>query len=339
VLSDPAYAAVQARCALQRFTAESLQEPAVALREPEPLSHWQPPVALFEIVDESERFQRYRQQHAAVVVSSYSRLKQADGGYHPAATALELSRDGLQTTAVTRSATDLPGGTLSGRFVHEVLEQVALESFTETADFDTWRSRPDISGLFTRLMRRYAREAQYLDASQRLVYTGFTTPIALDEGTSIPALAACQPFLRETEFLYPIPEATHPRLSDLTIGPFHIEKGYIKGFVDFLCRYDGRYYVGDWKTDMLPAYSGDRLESHIQQNYTWQIKLYALALVKMLYIHSEADYQHRFGGMLYCFLRGMSQADDAASGVLFSRPSWTDILDYEAELIQRQTFA
>jgi hypothetical protein len=43
--------------------------------------------------------------------------------------------------------------------------------------------------------------------------------------------------------------------------------------------------------------------------------------------------------MLYCFLRGMSQADDAASGVLFSRPSWTDILDYEAELIQRQTFA
>ncbi|MDH3598864.1 MAG: UvrD-helicase domain-containing protein, partial [Candidatus Tectomicrobia bacterium] len=339
VLSDPAYAAVQARCALHRFTVESLQEPAVALHDPEPLSHWHPPDVLFETVDESERFQRYRQQHAAFVVSSYSRLKQADGGYHPAAASVELSRDGLQSVAVTRSETDLPGGTLSGRFVHEVLEQVALESFTEASCFDTWRARPDISDLFTRLMRRYAREAQYLDASQRLVYTGFTTSIALQEGISIPALATCQPFLRETEFLYPIPEADHPCLSELPIGPFRIEKGYIKGFVDFLCRYDGLHYVGDWKTDMLPDYSCHILESHIRQNYTWQIKLYALALVKMLRIHSESDYQHRFGGMLYCFLRGMSRPGDSTSGVLFSRPSWSDILDYEAELMQRQTFA
>jgi exodeoxyribonuclease V beta subunit len=339
VLSDPAYAAVQARCALHRFTVESLQEPAAALREPESLSHWRPPAALFETVDESEHFQRYRQQHAAFVVSSYSRLKQADGGYHPAMASLELSRDGLQTIAVPRSETDLPGGTLSGRFVHELLEQVALDSFIETSCFDTWRARLDISDLFTRLMRRYARDTQYLDASQRLVYTGFTTPIALQEGISIPSLAACQPFLRETEFLYPIPEAAHSRLSDLPVGPFRIEKGYIKGYVDFLCRYDGLHYVGDWKTDRLPAYSCDILASHIQQNYTWQIKLYALALVKMLRIHSEADYQHRFGGMLYCFLRGMSQRGNAASGVLFSRPSWIDILDYEAELMQRQTFA
>ena len=270
-------------------------------------------------------------------------MKHADGGFQPTSVPQDISRDGLQTIVGEQEDTILPGGTLSGRFVHDVLENVPLDSFNMTSaastSFDTWRGQPSIAQLFARMMRRYARDEQYLESSQRLVYNGFTVPIAVGAGRLIPALAACQPFLREMEFLYPIPESCHPRLDAFASGPFRIDKGYIKGFVDFLCRYDGLHYVGDWKTDILPAYSPEVMAAHIEHNYTWQIKLYALALVKLLDIHSEAAYDAQFGGMLYCFLRGMTNPGDRlSSGVLFARPGWNEILAYEAELMQRQTY-
>ena len=53
-------------------------------------------------------------------------------------------------------------------------------------------------------------------------------------------------------------------------------------------------------------------------NYELQRRLYALALVKMLGIADEADYEARFGGTVYVFLRGLAPAaGDAAA------PSWT----------------
>lgn len=173
-------------------------------------------------------------------------------------------------------------------------------------------------------------------SSQRLVYAGFTTPVRVGENGVIPGLSVCTPFMREVEFLYPIPEAGHPGLTELVDGPLTIENGYIKGYVDFICRHDGQYYVGDWKTDRLPSYAQAHLGPHIEQNYTWQLKLYALALVKMLDIHTGVAYGEQFGGILYCFLRGM--AKPGTDGVFYVRPSWDDILSYEDELRRRQTY-
>ncbi len=309
-----------------------------------PLSAWLPPDEVMEDPVDVTRFAVCRRRHAAFVVSSYSRMKQADGGYHAVDTPDLLSkssndavsRDGLEIAFETPDEDELPGGTMSGQFIHEVLEQLPLESWAPGIDFDTWRQRSDVMEVFTRGMRRYARDARYLISSQRLVYAGFTTPVRVGEGDLIPGLSTCQHFRREVEFLYPIPEADHPRLTEIVDGPLTIENGYIKGYVDFICRYDGRYYVGDWKTDRLPSYTPAHLSPHIEQNYTWQLKLYALALVKMLDIHTDTAYREQVGGILYCFLRGM--AEPGTDGVFDVHPSWDDILSYEDELRQRQSY-
>ncbi len=311
---------------------------------PASLAAWQPPNEAMDTPAEVVVFDACRQRHAAFVVSSYSRMKQADGGYHTVAPPEPLpgqfndalSRDGLQVTLEAPDENELPGGTMSGQFIHEVLEQLPLESWAPGIDFDTWRQRPDVTEVFTRGMRRYARDARYLISSQRLVYAGFTTPVSVGAGGVIPGLSACNPFRREMEFLYPIPEAGHPRLTDLSNGPLTIENGYIKGYVDFICRHAGQYYVGDWKTDRLPCYTAAHLGAHIEQNYTWQLKLYALALVKMLDIHTGAAYCEQFGGILDCFLRGM--AEPGTGGVFYVRPSWDDMLSYEDELRRRQSY-
>ncbi len=42
-------------------------------------------------------------------------------------------------------------------------------------------------------------------------------------------------------------------------------------------------------------------------------------------LDSKENFEKRFGGVLYIFLRGMLQRE----GVFFFRPGWNDLLDYE----------
>ena len=58
--------------------------------------------------------------------------------------------------------------------------------------------------------------------------------------------------------------------------------------------------------------------------------------MRLLAIHTERDYDSRFGGLLYVFLRGVSQAGDGKSGFYFARPSWNEIVTYESDLLTRE---
>ena len=100
--------------------------------------------------------------------------------------------------------------------------------------------------------------------------------------------------------------------------------------MDFVFEHEGLVYFADWKSDSLPTWSQSALDEHVGRNYKLQVQLYSLALVRMLEIRSESDYQARFGGLLYCFLRGMLANGD---GVYFECPTWDRILDWEQELI------
>ena len=106
------------------------------------------------------------------------------------------------------------------------------------------------------------------------------------------------------EFLFPIPEATHPRLADPNAGSLRIEHGFVKGFVDLVVEHEGLVYVVDWKSDVLASYDPEAVKKCVADHYDIQANLYALALVKALGIHTEAAYEARFGGMFYIFLRG-----------------------------------
>ena len=70
-------------------------------------------------------------------------------------------------------------------------------------------------------------------------------------------------------------------------------------------------------------------------HYEIQARLYALALVKALRARSEAEYQGRFGGMIYVFVRGLrGRGAEAGMGIYFARPSWAEVLEYEQDLIR-----
>jgi exodeoxyribonuclease V beta subunit len=101
--------------------------------------------------------------------------------------------------------------------------------------------------------------------------------------------------------------------------------GMIKGFIDLMFEFEGKFYVADYKSNHL----GDSYDSyHISameqamtgHDYHLQAILYTLALHRWLkYKLPNYDYHTHIGGAYYLFIRGMSQTQPG-NGVYFVLP-------------------
>jgi exodeoxyribonuclease V beta subunit len=102
-------------------------------------------------------------------------------------------------------------------------------------------------------------------------------------------------------------------------------KGMLKGFIDLVFRWNGRYYLLDYKSNWLgennAAYTTEAmLQAMADHRYDLQYQLYTLALHRYLrHRIKDYDYQRHFGGVFYLFLRGVTLAAPG-NGVIFRRP-------------------
>jgi exodeoxyribonuclease V beta subunit len=255
---------------------------------------------------------RLARDRVGPTLTSYSRIKHAEGGYRPPSEIYD------ETTEAPPLADDeLPGGARAGVFVHDLLERVPLETLREAPDFETWLAREDIRVLLEATLRRHARDPRQLGAAARMAHGALTTPLPVLGGV-LPGLAHAARVAREMEFLFPFPEAAGGA-----------DRGYVKGFVDVLFEHQGRVYFGDWKTDRLASWDEAAVEAHVARNYGLQEQLYALALVRMLGIATAEDYRARFGGTLYLFVRGLPGA------IRSRRPSFAEITRWQDEIAAR----
>ncbi|MDU3074969.1 MAG: exodeoxyribonuclease V subunit beta, partial [Mixta calida] len=107
---------------------------------------------------------------------------------------------------------------------------------------------------------------------------------------------------------------------------FQQVQGMLKGFIDLVFCWQGKYYLLDYKSNWLgeesSAYTPQAMaEAMIGHRYDLQYQLYTLALHRYLrHRVADYDYERHFGGVFYLFLRGM---DGSASenGVFHHRPS------------------
>jgi exodeoxyribonuclease V beta subunit len=67
----------------------------------------------------------------------------------------------------------------------------------------------------------------------------------------------------------------------------------------------------------------------VRDSYQAQAQLYAVAILKLLGVRTEEEHEARFGGMIYCFLRGL---DATGNGVWSARPAWSQVLGWENAL-------
>jgi exodeoxyribonuclease V beta subunit len=228
---------------------------------------------------------------------------------------------------------DLKGGRRVGIFLHEAIEKLDFASF-EGADLSSWRAQKEIGDLFNDLMRRHqVNDVRWFERGTEIVFNALTSRIVISSGTTVGPLSECRS-VREMEFVYPLPERTHALLESAGDGQWTVERGYLKGFVDFVFQDDGKYYFADWKSDFLPSYERSAIEAHVNEYYALQAKIYSVGVVRLLGIRSEKEYEERFGGLSYLFLRGMQRDGDGTEGVYFRRPPWDEICLYERALIE-----
>lgn len=137
----------------------------------------------------------------------------------------------------------------------------------------------------------------------------------------------------ELEFFLPMGRVTAPALTALCqqYDPlsrgnkplsFATVQGMLKGFIDLVFEWQGRWYLLDYKSNhlgMSPAdYSRPALERAMAEHrYDLQYQLYSLALHRLLTLRLPGyDFEQHFGGVFYLFLRGMPQG-----GIFHTRPS------------------
>ena len=134
--------------------------------------------------------------------------------------------------------------------------------------------------------------------------------------------------LNELEFYFPVNQLSpaslagrfggFARTADFTARlerlNFKPAGGFVKGFIDLVFRFDGRFYIVDWKSNWLgnrtedygPAALAREMEEHF---YPLQYHLYAVALHQYLALRlPDYDYEKHFGGVIYLFIRGMDPA-------------------------------
>lgn len=302
--------------------------------------------------------------HRGILLTSYTRMKRGIGWQPPAAeedertalraeeiegeaSATEIELDGLPD-ALPDGLAELPGGATVGTFLHTLLEETAP---TEVASlrFEDWSLLPAVMIRAAATARRHGIHQDYLPCALRMVYHALRTPLYVQSREESAVLdmpdgiASALRRIAELAFTCPIPEKFHPLIAGggeaAPSGPgrlpYQAVRGYLQGMIDLLFEHKGKVYMLDWKSDRLPSFDRFSLNAHIEANYALQAKVYLLAVVRLIGIRSADEYESRFGGILYIFLRGIrpGEASCPDTGIWFSRPPWHEVAAWEQEFL------
>lgn len=99
--------------------------------------------------------------------------------------------------------------------------------------------------------------------------------------------------------------------------------GMLKGFIDLIFEYRGRYYILDYKSTSLGTEDADytlpnMTQMMLKKRYDMQYLIYLLALHRLLRQRIEDyDYDQHIGGAVYLFIRGVKSP---SAGAFFDKP-------------------
>jgi exodeoxyribonuclease V beta subunit len=228
----------------------------------------------------------------------------------------------VQATTPGADMFSFPRGMSAGTCLHQVLERVDL-SDTQSA------------GEIVRRRLAIAHVRGFDDVVTRMVENIAAMP--LPDGFTLSSVRNDR-VLRELEFHFPVGTLTPARLavhfaSDqaarATISQLRFSemRGLLKGFIDLVFEHEERFYIVDWKSNFLgntaEDYGSEPMAREMARHaYGLQAAIYTVALDRFLRnrLGAQYDFEERFGGVYYIFLRGIDPAR-SGSGVHRIRPS------------------
>ena len=217
-------------------------------------------------------------------------------------------------------------------FPHGIKIGTALHRFLEKYDF----TQPLNEDKVQKLCQWLQLEETWLPSLQQWMKAILDTPLSADDPTLKLNNLSRQQCVKEMQFYLKLNRVfdvsafnralqKHHHLPSETLQ-FDAIKGMLRGFMDLVFCHNGKYYLVDYKSNFLGVepqnYVGKSLEQAMLANhYDWQYLFYTLALHRYLQ-QRDANYQYEihFGGVFYCFLRGMNGENQ--DGVFFDKPDY-----------------
>lgn len=214
-----------------------------------------------------------------------------------------------------------PKGALVGTLLHELMEKIDFQA-------------PELDKPVTRLLEQLNLDSQWQATLTRWVRSLLSAPLAAD-GLCLCQLQPAQRLV-ELPFYLPIKAGISglqldtlcrqydslsqrcPRLDFKTI------EGMLKGFIDLIFEWQGRYYIIDYKSNWLGSQAADYTQAALMQamaehRYDLQYQLYTLALHRYLATRlTDYQYSRHVGGIYYLFLRGID-AQAPEQGIFYTR--------------------
>jgi exodeoxyribonuclease V beta subunit len=247
----------------------------------------------------------------------------------------DVAAAGAKAAVSEDEAADVPAGIFAfpanaqtGHCLHKILEQFDFAAADEAAVKSLVRQQLEAFNLYDEERARVV-----MDMLERLRH------IPLDPMDPSFTLAGVPTSERLTEMEFHFPTGSldgarilqlirEPDSSSPAPAPVPISRiqGFLKGFVDLIFRFQGRYHIIDWKSNLLGTnvedYNSQAMQREIKDAcYDLQYHIYAVALDKYLRKRVAGyDYDQHFGGVHYVFLRGLAPGRPDL-GVFHDRPS------------------
>jgi exodeoxyribonuclease V beta subunit len=217
-----------------------------------------------------------------------------------------------------------PRGAKAGSLLHEIFQVLDFKEGESSA----------VKKIVDGKLREYGFEKEWGQTVEKMI--GRVLAASLQPGVNGLTLsrAGKKDRLTELEFYFPLQPINPKKLKKIFAdygGPglpnefpgrveeldFSPARGFLKGFIDLVFQFQGRFYIVDWKSNFLgnrvEDYSRERMAREMDECiYLLQSNLYVLALHQYLKKRLP-DYRYRdhFGGVFYIFLRGVDpQAGD-----------------------------
>ncbi len=227
-----------------------------------------------------------------------------------------------------------PKGAHAGTFMHDILEHLDFQE----------KDPARLNRLVADKLKEYGFDPIWQETLCRKIEKVIATP--LDPKLKGLRLS-CIPDhdrLNELEFYFPLKtispdtlkkvfQSTHgtaiPHSFPDSMGrlQFAPTKGFMKGFMDMVFRFEDRFYLVDWKSNHLGNHAEDYASQSLvpvmeKEFYILQYHIYTLALDQYLRMRQPGyGYEDHFGGVFYIFLRGVDPVKGTDYGIYRDRPS------------------
>jgi exodeoxyribonuclease V beta subunit len=239
-----------------------------------------------------------------------------------------------------------PKGVRAGTFLHDIFEHL---DFTE-------QDRDVIRDLVAGKLIQYGFGLTWTDTICEMIAKVLGAPLNKESPDLRLSAIEKKDRLNELEFYFPLKMISPRRLKEImtaNLGDhfsgyvpealgrlrFTPVRGFMRGFMDLVFTWGGRYYLLDWKSNFL----GVRIEDYDRESlamamdresYVLQYIIYTIALDQYLRLRQPGyRYEKDFGGVFYIFLRGVDPGVGPDFGIYRDMPSPELINTLREELI------